>query len=187
MYNIDFTTIKFNENYKIKYGSILQIFKGLENMENYICSENEIDDYKKNLYPKIRQYKNLLLSKFLDILKSDNEVAQDIKKHCLFIYNKKIRNNNSQLSYKYCNFGIYLKIIIKKFDFIISKEIPHKFSDDDLFKKEFKKFQTQILELRNIADDILNNKWPIDVEYSRNNSGEDVKNNTNKKLKKLSQ
>ena len=75
--------VPYSNSFRIKSGSVGQLMRGLLEMQNRITVENETDDYKKVLYPKLRELSQCMVEKFREQLKSSNNVENDIKNYNL--------------------------------------------------------------------------------------------------------
>lgn len=177
--------VPYDDNYRIKYGSIGQLIRGLQEMQNRITSEKETDIYKQTLYPKLRELSNNLIDKFKLMLNSNNEIETNIKKYNLLGYNGQIKSDkyrrypfiagvNPKAKYAFSNFGYYIRTIKQRLEFITNRDIPLRYSTDENAVNVFNNLKLECNELLKYLNETVETEWNNIVGEARTKGGESV-------------
>lgn len=181
-------SVPYNDNYRIKYGSVGQLMRGLQEMQNRISLEKESDEYKKTLYPKLRELSQSLVERFKLLLSCSNETENNVKRFNLLGYNGQIRADkynkypfiagvNPNAKYAFSNFGYYLRTIKQRLDFISNRDVPLRYSTDENAVNVFNGMKLECNNLLKYLNEVVEPEWNKVVEEARMKGGDSVTQN----------
>ena len=187
-FNINLENILYNDNFRIKCGAVAQLIKGLQKMESKISIEKETDDYKRILYPKLRELSEELVNRFKCMLNANDEKEKNIKYYNLCGYNGQVRTDkynkypfvagvNPNAKYGFANFGYYIRMIRQRLEFITSRDVPFRYTNDEISLNTFNNLKVDCNNLVKYLNETVEPEWNSVVENARNNSGDNVKQN----------
>ncbi len=187
-YNLNLDNVLFNEKFRVNSGSLGQLMKGLKIMSDKIIVDNETDNYKKVLYPKLKFLSESLVAMFNEMLLSTSEAEKNVKFFNLLCPNGQIRPNrfrkypfvagiNPRLRYNYANFGCYVKLIKQRLTHLSYKNLPYRYQNDEDSKKTFEDVKLKCKNMLDFIEQTVNPEWNLVVQKARESGGEIVQKN----------
>lgn len=194
-YNITLENVPYNDNFRIKSGSLAQLMRGLQVMQDKISSDKETDEYKKILYPKLRELSSNLVSNFIVLLSSSNEKERNVKQYNLCGYDGQIRADhfrrypfvkgvNPNAKYGFSNFGYYLRMLKQRLEFIAGRDLPARYSGDEVMTNTFNYLKVECDTLLKYLTDTVEPEWNKIVDEARQSGGEVVKKNLQSRIER---
>lgn len=190
--------IPYDDKYKIMFGSLGQLMKGIHVVQDRVSCDHELDGYKKSLYPVLRSLCCDLLDKFKESLHVNSEKEYYIIKYNIFGYDGMIKKEgysgvpyvagvNPKTKYGYANFGLLLKVIKQRLVYIATKDTPYRYCNDEDAIEIYNKLKKQCTDLLVHINENIEEKWKNYVDVARKNGGDEVEKNLKKRTEKKEQ
>lgn len=182
-YDITLENVPYDDNYRIKFGSISQLMRGLQVMQPKITSDKETDNYKQVLYPKLRELSQSLVNKFIPMLSASSEKERNVRNYNLCGYEGQIRPDkfnrypfvsgvNPNAKYGYANFGYFMRTLKQRLEFIASRDLPTRYSSDEVLTNTFNLLKLECNNLVKYLVEYVEPEWNKVVDDARKNGGE---------------
>lgn len=198
--NIRLGDIPFDETYKLRSGSAGQLVCGMLNMAGKTTPEKETDEYKKVLYPRLRELTTEIASKFEVMLNASSEKDRNVRLYNLCGYGGKIKIEkgrkypfvsgvNPNVRYGYANFGYFLKTLNQRIEYLGNRNTPKRYQNDETLTESFLNLKNECQEFAKYLKEEVEPSWAKAVEEARTEGGDTVKanlsNRTTKEKKEL--
>jgi hypothetical protein len=193
-YNIDIATIPYQDSYRLRSGSAAQLVRGVQSMLFRVSADKETDEYKKTLYPKLREVASKLVDRFTLMLKAANQKEQEVRKFNLCGYDGQVRPDrygrypfvkgvNPNTKYAFANFGYFIKMLRQRMEFITSREVPQRYVTDDDQRATFTTLRTEVTSFLEFLNTYVEPEWNAAVQAARVSGGVSVQQNLEQRLK----
>jgi hypothetical protein len=186
-YNLNLENVPYNTNHSLIAGSLGQLMKSIQDLSSRISSDKETDDYKKALYPKLRNISTGLLDQFFPLLKANNSKEEGVRKFNIIGYNgmvKKVRGRfpfvarlRPNTTYKYANFGDLMKVVKQRCEYLTTREVPQRYIDDHEEGQAFTKLRGEVATFLNYLNNTVDKQWSDAVTSARTAGGQLVQQN----------
>jgi hypothetical protein len=77
-FDLDLALVPYNGKNRVIAGALAQVIKGLIEMKKRIGEDRETDDYKKCLYPKLRELATMIVDKFMPLLSATSDTEKQV-------------------------------------------------------------------------------------------------------------
>lgn len=183
---LNLQSVSYSDMYKLNQGSVSQLMRGLQEMVNRLTEPT--NDYQRELYPALRNLVEKLTSRYETLLStSTSDVDRQVRNYNLHGYNGKIKrsvatkNVKFNLIYKYANFGDYLKTLTQRLNYLLERELPQRYLDNQEEGTSYNKLKTELQELLRFMKDDVESSWNTVVTSARTAGGDNVQENLRKR------
>ena len=170
-------TVNYNENYRVLNGATAQLVRGLVDMLNRVSVENEVDDYKRVLYPQLRELVNGLVDRFTAMLHTETEDDYEVRRFAFFGVNGAVKRYNGRppfvrgvkplTRFKYANFGDFLKVLKHRCEFVRSQQVPKRYAESEAQTTAFTTMQTEVNDFVAYMTNETEPRWNEAVNSAR--------------------
>jgi hypothetical protein len=185
--------VPYNHKFAIIAGSFAQVLRGLQEMASRSSSDKETDDYKKSLYPKLRDIANQVVTKGCELFKTTSDKDKQVRVINLFGYNGMVKRDRNfrypyveklrpSTSYEYANFGDYMKVLKQRCEFITTRSVPQRYVTDAEEGAAFQKLRTEVNTYLEWLKTGVDQLWSDAVKEARVAGGSQVKENLDKRV-----
>jgi len=193
-YNLDISTVPYQDSFRIRSGSAAQLIRGVNSMLERVSADKETDEYKRSLYPCLRELATQLVERFTVMLTATSQKDSDVRRYNLFGYEGQVRPDrygrypfvrgvNPNTKYGYANFGYYVKMLRQRMEFITLREMPQRYVSDKEQHDYFVALRTQAAEYLDYINTSVEQKWNTIVQTARTNGGGTVQKNLEERQK----
>jgi hypothetical protein len=177
--DIHIEKIPFRDNFKVCYGTIGQLMRGMIELTKEKEMEN---DYQKVLYPAmnamakevIKMYNEMFIDHTTDKLEKQIYGANlnGNYNNGQLPYTVVVNGLSYHLKYKFIQFGELLRVIIQRMEYIISRDYTkiERYSDDNS-KKIYNNLQIACGTFLKFIHDDIYQRWTKTVKDARNAGG----------------
>lgn len=193
-FNLDLSMASYNEGYRIRSGAAAQLIRGVHAMLERVSVDKETDEYKKSLYPKLRNIATQLIDRFMMLLKANNQTEHDMRRFNLFGYDGQVRPDrmgrypfvkgvNPNTKYAFANFGYFIKMLRQRAEFIAFRETPQRYLVDENLKAQFAALKTDANGFLEFLNTQTEPEWNAAVVAARESGGVPVQQNLEQRVK----
>lgn len=193
-YKLELSSVPYNDSYRIRSGATAQLIRGVQVMLERVSADKETDEYKKTLYPKLRDIATQLIDNFNMLLQVNSQSEYDMRRFNLFGYDGQVRPDrfgrypyvkgvNPNTKYAFANFGYFIKMLKQRMEFISTRETPQRYTTDDVLKAQFATLKSDATNFLNHLNTNTESQWNAAVVLARESGGVPVKQNLEQRVK----
>lgn len=181
MTTLTIATIPYDDKYRLNQGSASQLVRGMTEMVARLTEP--INEYQKELYPALRSIVAEFVEKYEQLLTTTNQTEYEISRYNLHGYSGRVkmpistRGVKYNLVYKYANFGDYLKTVTQRLKFVIERQIPQRYSNNESELTAFTSLRQKVTDFLKFVGEETEPKWNTAVASARTAGGAHVQEN----------
>lgn len=176
--DISLESLQFSEKHRLTFGTSSQLVKGFEYMGNKADAGD--DEYKKVLYPALKELCNELVTEYKKLLVTSNDVERSVVGANLnglgndgkLRYRISVGGVNRNDTYQYAVFGRLLKLLEQRLKFVESRDATkiQRYVDNEAERTAFTALQENVRTFLKYLETV-SGKWTETVAKAREAGG----------------